>query len=190
MCNSWGLVSCFHHTKESHLDVCMCFHAYIVIFQADSQPTLQGSKTSFFFFNLSFPPVSSLPLKKHKNPQVSWWKAQAGRSSEVTYCYCLYDSCFSVAWDPTVWGAVESTRRKDGLFHQRDARGLWADGWRVCGSHKTITPEHQAINSLARDSLFVNQRANELASLWGLWSRHWRTRSYFLKISAVLWVPL
>lgn len=58
VCNSWGLVSCFHHNKESHLDVYMCFHAYIFIFQADSQPTLQGSK---FFFLFSFVSLQFFP---------------------------------------------------------------------------------------------------------------------------------
>ena len=84
-----------------------------------------------FFCSLCFPPVSSLPLRNHRLYDT---KAQTGRLNEVAYYYHLYDSCFSIAQDFTTLGAVESTKR----CHQRDARGLRADGWRVCRSHKTM----------------------------------------------------
>lgn len=102
----------------------------------------------FFFFSLCFPLVSSLPPRNHSLYDT---KVQTGRFCEVAYYYHLCDFCFSVARDITVQRAVESTRRKDGPCHQRDARGLWAGGWRVLGSH---------------NAMFVSTSGNKQPSHW------------------------
>lgn len=81
---------------------------------------------------------SSFLLYPYKTHRLYDTRAQTGRLSEVAYYYHLYDSCFSMAQDFTAPGTVESTRRKDGSCHRRDARGLRADGWRVRGRHKTM----------------------------------------------------
>lgn len=118
-------------------------------------------------------------------------EAQAGRLSKVTYCYCLCASCFSMAWDLTVWGAVESTRRKDGLCHQRDARGLWADGWTVCGSHKTIFTSTSGNKQPCSWQSFCKPVGKQACLALGsvVKALNWRAQPHFLTLSSPVECP-
>lgn len=118
-------------------------------------------------------------------------EAQAGRLSKVTYCYCLCASFFSMAWDLTVWGAVESTRRKDGLCHQRDARGLWADGWTVCGSHKTIFTSTSGNKQPCSWQPFCKPVGKQACLALGsvVKALNWRAQPHFLTLSSPVECP-
>lgn len=158
-----------------------CFHAYILTFQADSQPTLQGRKIFLGFFAafvfLQFPP---LPLKKHRLYDT---KAQTGRLSEIPYFYHLYNSCFSTPQDFTARGAVESTRRKDGPCHQRMPEGCGRMAGEYVEATRPCLSVPQAISSLATDRLYVNQMANEFLVSGPAVVSQWRTWFHLLNLN-------
>lgn len=184
MCNSGGLVSCFHHTKVSF----RCLHPSIYSHISDRFSPHTSGQWNIYFISLCFLPVSSLPLKKS---QTLWWKAQAGRFSEVTYCCCLYDSGFSMARDLSVRCCAKHKREGCPVPAERCQRavGRWLESmWKPQVHSTSISRNKQPCFWQSFCKPEGKQACLTLGCL--VKALNWRTQSHFFNLSSPVKCPV
>lgn len=142
----------------------------------------------YIFYLPLFPSSFLLTPKKS---QTLWWKAQAGRFSEVTYCCCLYDSGFSMARDLSVRCCAKHKREGCPVPAERCQRavGRWLESmWKPQVHSTSISRNKQPCFWQSFCKPEGKQACLTLGCL--VKALNWRTQSHFFNLSSPVKCPV